>query len=182
MAIFSILAAALAVMAQTSGEPAATDAPRPGTVTVALADGRAVPPDIGRVFADAVERALLDADFTALPAPSQSRYVAEVTVTQDARGLVAAEDGGSSASPEVSGGRLRLPLPSNKSQLQGLVVTKLTVRILLRATGQAVWSGSAVTAAVQGAADAAPAAIAAKLANVLIRRFPAKLDGPITVP
>jgi len=180
MAILSITAAALAVLAQASGAPAA-DAPRPGTVTVALADRRAVPPDVGRVFADAVERALLDADFTALPAPSHSRYVAEVTVTQDARGSVAAE-GESPGNARFGDGRFRLPLPSNKSQLHGLVVTRLTVRILLRGTGQAVWSGSAVTAAVQGTSDAAPATVAAKLADVLIRRFPARLDAPITVP
>jgi hypothetical protein len=180
----AIVAAALAVLAQASGDQAGANPPTPGTVTVELAGDRAGPSGPDPVFAEAVEKSLGDANFLALPAPSHSRYIAEVAVTQDVRRSVASDGAEAPASTHFGdwSARLDVTMPSKKTELHGLVVTELTVRIVLRSTNRTVWSGSALTARAQGTPAGAARVVAGALADAVIRRFPDKLDGPITVP
>ena len=178
MRILTILAVALAVQTPAGSDKADTSALTPGTVSVELAGDH---PGADGVFADAVGKALLNANFLVLQAPGHSRYVAEVTVAQQARGVVEAGAGGSSAASRQGAG-LQLALPSGRTGLHGLVVTRLTVRLLLRGDKRAAWSGSAVTAQVADTPAGDPATVARKLADAVVGRFPKPSDGPIAIP
>lgn len=184
MSVLASVIGALVVLLQTSGGQLAQGTPTVGTITVGPVEDRADPPEVARLFAEAVQHALLDANFLALPAQSQSRYLAKVTVTRRARGLVASDAG--EAGPATSAGdwgaRIRVTLPSAKTDLRGLFVTELKVEIFLRSNNRPVWSGSALTAQARGTRSGAPSIIAAKLADALIQRFPEALDGPLSVP
>jgi len=179
MRILGIIAAAFAMAGQASGDgqPALT----PGTVSIEVVDAQHQHPALDQLFAGAVGDALTDANFLILPGQGHGRYIARVTVAQEARGAVAA-DSGAGSGVTLGGGRLGVSLPSNATQMAGLVVTRLQVDLTLRETGRTVWTGRATTAQVQGTAAGAPAAVAAKLAAAVIRRFPAKADEAIAVP
>ncbi len=168
--------AALALLASGVQEaPALT----PGTVTVeAVADAN-TPAVVRQAFADAVEQALLDARFTALPPQARGRYIARVGVTRAERGAVASNGRESGAS---WGGGLSVALPSDKRQLRGLIVTTLTVELVSRADGTVVWRGSALTAQASGTRADVPATLAAKLAPAIIRAFPQTLAEPLSIP
>lgn len=158
--------------------------PRPGTIAVEPLPANAGPPAVRQVFGEAVERALSDARFTALPATSKSRYVARMKVTRTARGAVTsdAEEKGVATAVGNWGAAIGVMLPSDKKQLRGLIVTELEVEILRRDGMQRVWRGRAVTAQAEGTREDAPAALAAKLASAAIRRFPAQSEGAVSVP
>lgn len=153
----------------------------PGTVEIQVVDEQHRTPKLDAVFAAAVGEALTDARFLILPGEGHSRYVARVTVHEEARGTVAA-DAGSGGGVNVAGGAIGVSLPSKRTQLAGLVVTRLDVQLVLRDGGTAVWSGSASTAQVRGTAAGGRAAVAEKLADALIRRFPQPMEAPISVP
>lgn len=180
MWIPTIAFAAWAVLAQAPDQ----EAPTPGTVTVQLADADTLPPELRQPLVEGVQRALAEANFMALPTPGHSRYIARVTVSRHLRGL--AEANAEEAAPATSlgnwGARLRVTLPSDKTQTRGLVVTELALALVLRRTGRTVWSGTALTAEVEGTRAGAPEAVAYKLARALIGRFPATLAEPISVP
>jgi hypothetical protein len=177
MRIMAIGAALLAAAA-----PAQESAPlTPGTVSVEVVDAQRQHPALDQMYVQAVGDALTDANFLILPGEGHGRYIARVTVTQEGRGGVAA-DSRSGGGARLSGGRLGVSLPSTRTQLSGLVVTRLDVSLALRETGQIVWSGSASTAQVQDTAAGAPATVAGKLAAAVIRRFPEKTTEPIAVP
>ncbi|MGN6375062.1 MAG: hypothetical protein ACTHMG_05850 [Sphingomonas sp.] len=171
---------ALSVMlacAPAAARQAASDVPSGGTISVELA-GNPSPAD--RPFADAVQQALPDAGFLALPAPSHSRYIAEVTVTRHQRGKVAA---GVEVPPATAGGgAIGVTLPSANTRLHGLVETTLTVRIKQRDDGHVVWSGSALTVRPEDTRAGDAAAIAPRLAAAVLQRYPAPSQGAITVP
>ncbi|MFL9839400.1 hypothetical protein ABS767_00370 [Sphingomonas sp. ST-64] len=177
--------AALAMMVAT---PAAAqdEAPAltPGTVTVEAAEGDAAPAPVRSVFADAIEQALLDARFTALPGQARGRYIARFAITRAARGAVASNGPEQGARGSVGnwGGAFGVTLPSDKRQLRGLIVTQLTIELVARADLQPVWRGSALTAQAEGTKADAPAALAAKLAPAILRAFPASLAEPVSVP
>ncbi|MCW4461937.1 hypothetical protein OK349_09475 [Sphingomonas sp. BT-65] len=174
---------ALAAAAPAAAQEA-PEAPRPGTVAIEPLAKEAGPATVRQVFADAVERALMDARFTALPATSRSRYVARMKLTRTARGAVTsnAKEEGMATAIGNWGAAIGVTLPSDKRQLRGLIVTELEVEILLREGMQRVWSGRAVTAQAEGTKADAPAALAAKLAPAVIRRFPAQSDEAISIP
>jgi len=177
--------AALALMASA---PAATqdDAPAltPGTVTVEAAADDATPAAIRAGFAEAVEQALLDARFIALPVQARGRYIARFSIARAERGAVASDGPEQGARGSVGnwGGAFGVTLPSDKRQLRGLIVTQLTVELVARTDMQAVWRGSALTAQAEGTKADAPAALAAKLAPAIVRAFPASLAVPVSVP
>lgn len=181
MRILTILAALLAMAAQTPGAQDGA-ALTPGTITVELAGGQGGPPAATQPFVDAVGDALTDAHFLILPGEGHGRYIARVAVARQARGSVASGAASGSGGVNLAGGRLGVALPSSKTQLAGLVVTRLDVQIVRRDTDQAVWSGSASTAQVEGTPTGALPAVAAKLAGAVIRRFPEKTEGTIAVP
>lgn len=173
------LAAATPAAAQEAPEPL-----RPGTVAIEPLAKEAGPAAVRQAFADAVERALLDARFTALPTTSRSRYVARMKLTRTARGAVTsnAKEEGAATAVGNWGVAVGVMLPSGKRQLRGLMVTELEVEILRREGMQRVWSGRAVTAQAEGTKADAPAALAAKLASAVIRRFPAPSEEAISIP
>lgn len=167
-------------MAIAAGLPQMADqhpALTPGTVTVELADAkqRAIEP----VAIDAVSEALTDAGFLILPGEGHGRYVAQVTIEQEGRGPVTTKSKGAGAL--FGGGVASISTPS-PAQLNGLVVTRLTLDLATREDGARVWHGAASTAQVQGTAAGASAAVAKKLADAIIRRFPQPMDQPISVP
>lgn len=169
----------------TAPVPAQSDAvPTPGTVTVEPM-AEAGPAEVRTVFAEAVERALIDANFIALPgAAGQARYIARIAVSRRAQGEVAADGQEAGAATQVGnwGAGLRVTLPSSKSQLRALVITELTIELVSRAEGRVVWRGSALTAQADGTPGDAPGAVAAKLAGAVMREFPEVREGAVSVP
>lgn len=144
-----------------------------GTITVELGDSR-----VPSAFADAVRKALLDAGFIALPGSGHGRYIARISVTQQTRGLATTDpaEAPSHAAAGNSGMQFKVELPSHKTDLDSLVVTELTVRIIERNGMKTLWTGSALTA------GAASADVADKLAEAVIRRYPTPTPSPIPVP
>lgn len=170
----------------TAPVPVQSDAvPTPGTVTVEPMAEEAGPAEVRTVFGEAVERALIDANFIALPgAAGQARYIARIAVSRRAQGEVAADGQEAGAATQVGnwGAGLRVTLPSSKSQLRALVITKLTIELVSRAEGRVVWRGSALTAQADGTPGDAPGAVAAKLAGAVMRGFPEVREGAVSVP
>lgn len=177
MMIAAALAAAGVQVPDDDSRPALT----PGTVEVQVVDEQHQTPKRDVLFAAAVGDALTNANFLILPGEGHSRYIARVTASEEARGTVATP-AKSSGDINAVGGRIGVSLPGAKTQLSGLVVTRLDVQLVLRDSGQVVWSGSASTAQVRGTAAGAPQAVVKKLADALIRRFPQPMEGPISVP
>jgi hypothetical protein len=162
--------------------PAAEVRLTPGTVSVEAEDGAASPDP---VFSEAVQSASTRANFTPLPAPSHSRYIARIAITRNERGMVASNlKGKAAANPAVGnwGVGLGVALPHKDDQLRGLIVTQLTVTLVTRGDARAVWSGSAVTAQIDGTRAGAPDAVAAKLADAVFDQFPRRTDAPVSVP
>lgn len=162
------------------------DAPTltPGTVTVEAVADADTPAAVRQVFADAVEQALLDARFIALPAQARGRYIARISLTRAERGAVASNgrERGASGGLGNWGGAVSVALPSDKRQLRGLIVTTLTVELVSRADDKVVWTGSALTAQAAGTRADVPATLADKLAPAIIRAFPQTLAEPLSVP
>lgn len=180
----------LAVAAATMQPLPASAAPaRPGTVTVSLsgddpawhATDAAVDDD---PFVEATRNALSNADFVVLPAGARSRYVATVRIDQQRRGSVTAD--GLEAGPSVAvgnwGGGVSLTLPSRKTSLRDLVITDLHVEVFQRSDRRLVWSGSAITAQVDGTQAGSAKALGVKLASALIPQFPVTTEFSISVP
>lgn len=173
MRAFPIIAAMLLGAASLPVASTAQEPPSRGTISVEPTDNR-----VPSSFADAVRRALGDADFLALPGAGHGRYIAQISVTQQNRGLATTDP--AEAPSRASAGdwavRFHATLPSHKTDLDSLVVTELTVRIVERNGMKTLWTGSALTA------GAASADVADKLAETVIRRYPTPTPSPIPVP
>lgn len=170
----------------TAPVPVQADAvPTPGTVTVEPMAEDAGPAEVRTVFAEAVERALINANFIALPgAAGQARYIARIAVSRRVQGEVAADAPVAGTATQVGnwGAGMTVTLPSAKSQLRALVITELTIELVSRAEGRVVWRGSALTAQADGTPGDAPGAVAAKLAGAVMRGFPEVREGAVSVP
>lgn len=160
------------------------EALRPGTIAIEPIAQDAGPAAARQAFADAVEGALFDARFTALPATSRSRYIARIKVTRTARGAVTSNAREPKASTSVGnwGAAIGVTLPSGKRQLRGLIVTELEVEIVRRDGTGTAWRGRALTAQAEGTQADAPSVLAPKLANAAIRGFPAVQPEAISIP
>lgn len=178
--IAAFLFAALAPVAPDQAEAPLV----PGTVAIESAADSAIPASVRQTFADAVERALADARFTALPATSRSRYIARVKVMRTARGAVTskAKTPGPAAAVGNWGAAIGVSIPSNKQALRGLIVTELEVELVLRDGMKPVWHGRALTAQAEGTSADAPATLAPKLASAAVRGFPAEQPEAISIP
>ncbi len=180
MFLLLISAGATAALAVSSASEA--NDVMPGTFTIEPADA-ATPAQSEPAFVDAVQAAILRAGFTPLPKPSHSRYVATVVVTHTVRGAVTS---GTKSRPAFGvsnwGTGLAVGLPKKDDQLHGLIVTELKVTFLVRSDNHPVWSGSAVTAQVDGTRAGTPEAVAGKLADALFAQFPRQLPAPVSVP
>ena len=174
-------AAAAASIVPTAGPVASFTTPTPGTITIAPATA-ALPAESSRVFDEAVQRATLRAGFTLLPGQDHSRYTAQVTVTQTARGVVAS--GRSAAPPPLASmsGSVSLSLPSGGARFRALAVTELKVVISRRSDGQAIWSGSAVTARASDSPSGSVDVVAQALAAAVLSQFPNQAKEPVSVP
>src|SRR5688500_9462953 len=126
MILLTIAAALFAASAPASQEEAAPGPIAPGTVTVELPDDRGSP-EARRLLAGAVERALVDREFLALPAGNRGRYVARMKLSRRAEGSVAVNAAEPGADGNVGnwGASLRVTMPSGKRHIRSLVVTEL---------------------------------------------------------
>lgn len=184
MTAIAMIASVLLAVAPQPALQEEAEGLRPGTVAIEPVVDEAVPASARQVFADAVERALSDARFTALPATSRSRYVARVKVTRTARGAVTSKgkEPGPAAAVGNWGAAIGVTMPSNKQQLRGLIVTELDVELVLRDGMKPVWRGRALTAQAEGTRADAPATLAPKLASAAVRGFPAEQPEPVSIP
>lgn len=178
---WTIAAATLALATPAAGQQGADTR---GTISVELTAPHPAAPEVDRAFAEAVQHALLRADFLTLPATTPTRYIARVTVRQEARGLATTDGREAPAAGGAGnwGAQIDVTLPSHKRAEHGLVVTRLNVVIVRRNSDETIWRGSALTAQAEGTPDGAPAAVAGKLADALIGRYPEVLKGPVSVP
>jgi len=176
----ALLASALALMPVASAPPGIP----PGTIAIVPAEDGSKDDPIAQTFVGAVSHAVLQTAFTPLPDPDHSRYVAKVTVSQASQGVVTSTDSRSASAqaPVYQGGSVSLRLPSGKSQLRGLIVTRLIVVVSFRTDSRIVWTGEATTARISGTPAGAPSVVAAVLAGALFQHFPRPLPGPISVP
>jgi hypothetical protein len=184
LSIVSVLMQAAPVVAAP-----VTDRAGRGTVTVTLRDADPVRDAAGEPvdddpFVQATRNALSNADFVVLPAGDHGRYVATVVVTRQQRGVVTANGVEDKPSADVGnwGGGVRVTLPSRKTGLHGLVVTEMHIEMRRRSDQGLVWSGSALTAQVDGTSAGSPRAVGTKLANRIVAQFPVTVNGPISVP
>lgn len=184
MTAVAMIASLLLAVAPQPVAQAEAEALRPGTVAIEAVADPAIPASVRQTFADAVEVALSDARFTALPVTSRSRYIARVKVTRTARGAVTskAKEPGPAAAVGNWGAAIGVTMPSNKQQLRGLIVTELEVELVRRDGMQPVWRGRALTAQAEGTRADAPATLAPKLASAAIRGFPAQQPEPLSIP
>ena len=139
MTVLRIAAALLAVLTPVASASAAQDAGTPGTltpgtITVEPLPDDAASPEARRLFAEAVERALVDRDFLALPAGNRGRYVARMVLSRRAEGSVAVNDAEPGADGNLGnwGASLGVTLPSDKRQIRSLIVTEFQIEILPR--------------------------------------------------
>jgi len=174
------LAAAVAMMSPAAG----TNEIRPGTISVVAGDGPNTPAAVASLYADAVGQALLRTRFFVLPNPSHSRYVATVEVIRTPRGVVVSNGRQSPAAPALSngGGGLSFGLASNKTQLRGLVETRLKISISLRSDNHVAWTGQAITVRATGTKGGDPYDVVAALSDALLSRFPYQQQEPLTIP
>ncbi|MGF7146707.1 hypothetical protein FHS96_000316 [Sphingomonas zeicaulis] len=171
--LLSILAAG-AAPERTEGQVA------PGTIVIE-SSGAGADAETPSPFVDAVETALLDAQFLTLPGRGGSRYLARVAVTRTSRGQVTA-DQRDPARARAGNWGLSVTLPADKGKLRDLIATELDVTIVSRKDDQTVWRGRAVTVQTEGSPDDAADKLATKLAGALFRRFPQSAEEPIAVP
>lgn len=150
----------------------------PGTVSVALSEAAAGGADAEQPYADAVGQALGEANFTVMPGPDHSRYLARVAVSHEGRGVVTTkgQKGRPAALIGAGGPAVVLPFGAAKLQLRDLVATTLTITLVSRVDRRQVWSGSAVTVQVDGAA------VPVRLARAVVATFPQTLASPVSVP
>lgn len=171
MQALTFLAPLLASVASPAG-------PVVGTVAVTLADANPGNVNIDRPYTDAVGRALGEVNFTIMPGAEHSRYLAQVAVLREHRGVVTTKGtrGRTGALVGPSGPGVVVPFGSGGKQLRDLIATTLTVRLFSRSDRRLVWSGSAVTVRIDGAA------MPGQLARAAVATFPQTLAAPVPVP
>jgi hypothetical protein len=178
MYVLGLVAAAAMLPLATSGSEI-----RPGTITVVASGNQNAVAGVATIYADAVEHALLRTPFVVLPNPSHSRYIATVEVSQIRRGVVMSGARPATLPKLAYGtGGLALGLPSNKTQLRGLIETRLTVSVSLRSDNHVAWIGEAITVRAQGIKGGDIIAVATTLSDALLAQFPRKLYEPLSVP
>lgn len=138
----------------------------------------------GQVWQSAVQRELAGAGFGSAT-PGAADGVAEVTVERETlrrertRGPVSVGVGGSTGS---YGGGVGLGVGFNLgSGPKDMVVTRLSVRIRDRKTGEALWEGRAETREKANAREVAPSLAAPRLAHALFAGFPGTSGETITM-
>lgn len=136
------------------------------------------------VWRDAVARELLAAGF-GTATPGAANAIAQVEVDREtvrregARGPFSVGVGGSTGS---YGGGVGLGLGLNLGGgPKELVLTRLSVRIRDRITGEALWEGRAESRENAKAKEAAPALAAPRMARALFAGFPGKSGATIKV-
>lgn len=155
-----------------------------GTIAVERSAAPARGPDPMRVFADAVETALTDAGFTAIPHVAHARQVATISVTRTPHGAALAKGasaGGALPMMGAGGGGVSIGLGA-KTNVGEMMATELTIRITRRGQTVPSWEGRAVTYQVSGTRADDPAAIALKLSSALVRNFAAPSGLLVSVP
>ena len=180
--LIGIAAAAVAALMPAHASSQPPTALTPGTISIASAADAGVTVETRRVFEDAVQRAMLRAQFTPLPGQNHGRYSARVVVTRTSRGTVASRIPGGAAPLASLNGSVSLSLPPGGDRLSDLIVTELTVVISRRSDAQKVWSGSAVTARVSGTPAGAVDLVARTLADAVMGQFPGQAAGPVSIP
>jgi hypothetical protein len=193
--LFAAFALALLVSAPATAKPASVDVTRfhtPQTlprlkgaaVIVEAAPGGDQASLENQVWLAAVQKELFASGFGSAT-PGAADAVAEVRVDREVlkrekqRGPVSVGVGGSTGS---YGGGLGVGLGFNLGGgPKEFVVTRLSVRIRDRRTGEALWEGRAESRENAKAPEAAPAMAAPRLAHALFSGFPGTSGDTITV-
>ena len=193
--IASIMALSMAFASPVLAKPAAVDVTRfhtaqtpprlKGAAVIVEAASGSDPASLeNRVWLDAVQRELFASGFGSAT-PGAADAIAEVMVERQVlkrerqRGPVSVGVGGSTGS---YGGGVGLGLGFNLGGgPKDEVLTRLSVRIRDRRTGEALWEGRAENRENAKASEAAPAIAAPRLAHALFSGFPGTSGDTITV-
>ena len=193
--IASIMALSMAFASPVLAKPAAVDVTRfhtaqtpprlKGAAVIVEAASGSDPASLeNRVWLDAVQRELFASGFGSAT-PGAADAIAEVMVERQVlkrerqRGPVSVGVGGSTGS---YGGGVGLGLGFNLGGgPKDEVLTRLSVRIRDRRTGEALWEGRAENRENAKASEAAPAIAAPRLAHALFSGFPGTSGETITL-
>lgn len=182
--VMGVLAMLAAVQTPEAPPPPVPEAAAitPGTFAVKLPApvNRRPPPETP--FAEAVDVALAQAGFTAIPSADHARYAVTVEVTRTAKGSVMADTPTPGSGAIAGNGGVSFGLGGSNQSVGSLVSTELTVRFVRRGETEPAWEGHAVTHQVAGSRSDAPTALATKLASALFRNFPQPSGLRISVP
>jgi hypothetical protein len=138
-------------------------------------------------FVEAVGDALTARGFTLLEEPGHAAFVVEIGVTRDQVGTASAKVPASQpqvlpgASPAVGFGVV-VPFSTGKSTLVPLQRTRLDLRLRKRGEEGITWQGAAVTVRAARTKKGEDQAVAADLAQAILRAYPTAPEDVIGVP
>lgn len=181
------LAGCALLIAATSAGTLSAEAPPPGTISVEskVADPKLAPAT--PAFVTAIDDALAAKGFTVLEGEGHAGLVAYFHLTRIDVGSGKAKvlAGKASAGPggsEGVGASILLPLPSGKAKDVPLRQTKLELAIARRGGDTILWQAAAVTVRPAGTREGKDETVAADLAEVLLRTYPAQPDDVVSIP
>lgn len=166
---------------------AAAEAPPPGTISVEskVADPALTPAT--PAFVNAIDDALAAKGFTVLEGAGHAGLVAYFHLTRVDVGTGKAKvlTGKASTGPggsEGVGASMLLPLPTGKVKDVPLRQTRLELAIARRGGDAILWQAAAVTVRPAGTREGKDERVAANLAEVLLRTYPAQPDDVVSIP
>jgi len=182
-----IVACAIALVSIWCGPSQAAAPPTSGTLSI---EAQAAEPDLAAsmpAFVEAIGDALTSRGFTLLEEPGHAAFVVEIGVTRDQVGTASTKVPASHAqvlpggSPAVGVGVV-VPFPTGRSTLVPLQRTRLDIRLRKRGEDGVSWQGAAVTVRAARTAKGGDKAVAADLAQAILRAYPTQPEDVIGVP
>jgi hypothetical protein len=182
-----ILASALA-LAATSGRSAPVASPlTPRNISV---EAKEAGPELRAsvpIFIDMVGEAFAAKGFTTIEAPGRAGLVADLILSRDRVGtgtakVARAGSGAAGGAGSAVGIGMNVILPTAKTRVVPLQLTRLEVRIHNRDEPGILWQGAAITVRPAGTPKGQDAAVASDLIAALLREYPATPESVISVP
>jgi hypothetical protein len=172
---------AMAVLAAMAS--AAPPGPAGGTISIEAAGNDTALP----IFAGAAGTALAARGFTLLEGAGHAGLVADLLLSRSEVGTTSTKvaPSRSSASPGGSAGvgaSVLLALPTTKMRTVPLRQTRLEIKIHKRGESEVLWHGIAITVRAAETKTGRDEAVAADLAEALLRAYPAQPEDIVSVP
>ncbi len=182
-----LLTVCAVVLTMSRTAPLSAEAPPPGTISV---ETRAIGPDLGAAipaFASAIDDALAAKGFTVIEGAGHAGLIAYFHLVRTEVGSTMAKVSVEKASAgaggsEGVGASMRLSLPTRKLRDAPLQQTRLEIAIERRGGDGILWQGAAVTVRPADTRDGRDAVVAANLAEIILRNYPAQATEAVSIP